>query len=80
MVLIGFTRQGNYAVDDLTDIDAFRAVRVASRDSDFQGFAIGIVSREMPDELVAETDFTLNGVSDVERFLKWISRAAPQSS
>ena len=71
---------GIYLGDDFTDIDAFRAVRVASRDSNFQGFAIGIVSQEMPDGLVAEANFTLNGVSDVERFLKWMSQAALQSS
>ena len=69
---------GIYLGDDLTDIDAFRAIHTASRDLDFCGFAIGIISREMPDELVGETDFTLGGVSDVERFLKWMSRTVPQ--
>ena len=70
---------GIYLGDDLTDIDAFRAIHTASRDLDFHGFAIGIISKEMPARLVAEADFTLNGVSDVERFLSWMSRAIPQS-
>jgi trehalose 6-phosphate phosphatase len=61
--------------DDLTDIDAFRVVRAAARGQDFHGLAIGIISREMPANLVAETDFTLNGVSDVARFLGWLSQA-----
>ena len=71
----GYNLQGGiYLGDDLTDIDAFRAVHSASHDSDFQGLAIGIISQEMPEGLVAEADFTLNGVNDVERFLKWMSQ------
>ena len=71
---------GIYLGDDLTDIDAFRAIHSASRDSDFQGFAIGITSQEMPPELVAEVDFILNGVKDVERFLKWLSQTTLEVS
>jgi len=71
---------GIYLGDDLTDIDAFRAIHAASRDLDFQGFAVGIISQEMPEKLVAEADFTLNGVNDVERFLEWLSQTTPQSS
>ena len=65
---------GIYLGDDLTDVDAFRAIRSTSRNSAFQGLAIGIISQEMPEELVADADFTLNGVNDVERFLKWMSQ------
>jgi len=67
---------GIYLGDDFTDIDAFRAIRSASGNSDFQGVAIGITSQEMPENLVAEADFTLNGVNDVERFLRWMSETA----
>ncbi len=68
-------RGGIYLGDDITDIYAFRAIRAASRNLDFQGFAIGITSQEMPEKLVEEADFTLNGVDDVERFLKWLSQS-----
>jgi trehalose 6-phosphate phosphatase len=70
-------RRALYLGDDLTDIDAFRAIHTVSRD--FQGLAIGITSQEMPENFIAEADFTLDGVSDVERFLKWLSQtvAAP---
>ena len=71
---------GIYLGDDLTDVDAFKALHAASRDLDFQGLAIGITSQEMPERLVAEADFTLDGVSDVERFLRWMSQDALQSS
>jgi len=70
---------GVYLGDDLTDIYAFRAVHDVPRSSEFRGFAIGVVSQEMPENLVAEADFTLDGVSDVERFLRWLSETAAQS-
>ncbi len=73
-------KSGIYLGDDFTDIDAFRAIHAASRDSNFHGFAIGVISQEMPPRLTAEVDFTLNGVNDVERFLKWMSQTAPQLS
>jgi trehalose 6-phosphate phosphatase len=69
---------GAYLGDDLTDIDAFSAIHAACRDLDFQGFAIGITSQEMPEKLAEEADFTLNGVNDVERFLKWMSQTAAE--
>ena len=72
-------RGGIYLGDDFTDIDAFRAIHAASRDLDFQGFAIGIISQEMPEKLAKEADFTLNGVTDVERFLEWMSQIAKGS-
>ncbi len=67
---------GVYLGDDITDIYAFRAIHAASHNSDFQGFAIGVTSQEMPEKLAEEADFTLNGVDDVERFLKWLSQTA----
>ena len=69
---------GIYMGDDITDIYAFRAIRAATRDPDFRGYAIGITGLEMPEELTAEVDFTLDGVDDVERFLKWMSDIASQ--
>ncbi len=71
---------GIYLGDDITDIYAFRAIRDASHDLDFQGFAIGIINPEAPEELETEADFTLNGVNDVERFLMWMSQTLPRVS
>jgi len=73
-------RGGIYLGDEFTDIDAFRAIHNACHALDFQGFAVGVTSQEMPKKLVAEADFILNGVNDVECFLKWLSQTAPQSS
>ena len=69
---------GIYLGDDVTDIYAFRAIHTASHELDFQGFAIGVLSQEMPENLVLEADLTLNGISDVERLLKWMSQTAAQ--
>jgi trehalose 6-phosphate phosphatase len=69
---------GLYLGDDLTDIDAFRAVRSASASSAFRGLAIGVTSAEMPESLVREADLTLNGVGDVGRFLGWLVQNVPQ--
>jgi len=71
-------RGGIYMGDDITDIYAFRAIRTATGNLDFHGYAIGVTGPEMPDELTAEVDFTLDGVGDVERFLKWMSDIASQ--
>jgi len=71
-------RGGIYMGDDVTDIYAFRAIRAATHDLNFRGYAIGIAGPEMPEELTAEVDFTLDGVGDVERFLKWMSDIVSQ--
>jgi len=71
---------GIYLGDDLTDIDVFRAIHAASHDLNFYGFAIGVISHEMPERLVAEADFTLNGVNEVEHFLRWMSQALLEAS
>jgi len=65
---------GLYLGDDLTDFHAFRTLHRAAEESDFQGYAIGVLSAEMPPDLTRETDFTLKGVDDVARFLKWLYR------
>jgi len=69
---------GLYLGDGLTDIDAFGAIHTAAHDLNFQGFAIGVSGQEMPEKLAAEADFTLNGVSDVARLLKWLTQNVPR--
>jgi trehalose 6-phosphate phosphatase len=66
-------QSGLYMGDELTDIDAFRAVRSASASSAFRGLTIGVTSVEMPEGLALEADLTLNGISDIERFLGWLT-------
>lgn len=71
---------GLYLGDDLTDIDALKVIHTAADDLNFQGLAIGITGPEMPEKLAVAADFTLNGVRDVERFLKWLAQSVPRLS
>ena len=59
-----------YLGDDLTDVDVFTAIH--GKDELFRGIAIGVVGREIIPQIEQEADFTLNGVSDVERLLKQV--------
>jgi trehalose 6-phosphate phosphatase len=67
-----------YLGDDLTDVDAFRALHSLCREQPLQGIAIGVVEEETPSEVLAEADFCLRGVTDVERFLGWLVSTARQ--
>ena len=57
-------RGGLYLGDDASDLDAFRVMHG-------DGFAaVGVLGDETPGEVVREADYTLDGVSEVARFLK----------
>ena len=60
---------GIYLGDDSSDMDAFRVMH-----REFF-LAIGVIGDETPVEILQEADYTLNGVSDVARFLQWLSEA-----
>ncbi|MFH1002560.1 MAG: trehalose-phosphatase [Chloroflexota bacterium] len=65
-----------YLGDDTTDVDAFRAVHAAVG-ADFRGYALGVINPETSSQLLAEADFSLDGVADVERFLRWLTENVP---
>ncbi len=50
-----------YAGDDLTDVDAFRGLRYLMKEGGFDGIAIAVLSPEVPVELKAVADITVNG-------------------
>lgn len=56
--------------DDLTDVDTFVALH--KKKPPFKGLAIGVIGEETPSQVAKEADFILNGVTDVERFLKQV--------
>jgi trehalose 6-phosphate phosphatase len=49
--------------DDVTDVDAFVAVRLAREKDGVQGLRIGILSAETPQSVLDESDVTVPGVS-----------------
>lgn len=57
-----------YLGDDMTDVDVFVAFH--QRALPFKGIAVGVVAGETSPRVLAKADFTVNGVGDVERFLK----------
>jgi trehalose 6-phosphate phosphatase len=63
---------GVYIGDEATDIDAFKAIHEANRRPDFLGFALAVLSGETPPAVAAEADFTLDGTTEVARFLEWL--------
>ena len=70
----GYRLQGGiYIGDDITDVDAFRAIRSGSLD----GLAVSVIANETPRGLGEEVDLYLNGVADVESFLGWLAHAFP---
>lgn len=50
-----------YAGDDLTDVDAFRGLRYLVKEGGFGGIAIAVLSPEVPVELEAVADLTVEG-------------------
>lgn len=58
--------------DDVTDLDAFRSARHLSSGEALSSASIAVLGPGAPKELEEEVDFTLSGVSEVEKFLKWL--------
>ena len=61
-----------YLGDDVTDIDAFRALREASA---FRGASIVAASEETPTEVLAAADYRVDGVDGVEWLLGEVAAA-----
>ncbi|MFC1925757.1 trehalose-phosphatase [Chloroflexota bacterium] len=65
-------RAAFYLGDDVSDLDAFRAIKEAET-PDFHGICIGVIDEETLPGVEAGADFTLYGVSETERFLEWLA-------
>ena len=60
---------GIYIGDDVTDLDAFRAIGQLMQGGDFQGMRIAVVGPESPEDVRNEADYILSGVKEVGWFL-----------
>ncbi|MEE9324989.1 MAG: trehalose-phosphatase, partial [Dehalococcoidia bacterium] len=58
--------------DDVTDLDAFSAIREAFPGRPFIGVAIAVEDAEILKEVKEGADYSLRGVREVERFLEWL--------
>jgi trehalose 6-phosphate phosphatase len=55
--------------DDVTDVDAFIAVRLARENDGVQGLRIGVLSAETPQSVLNESDVTVAGVATCAELL-----------
>ena len=61
-----------YLGDDVTDIDAFRALRALTEEGVCRGVAIAVLHPEAPAHLAREADIALDGVDRVPELLRWL--------
>ena len=62
-----------YIGDDVTDVDAFKAIHSISSRGRCRGLALGVVGVDTPPEVEQEADFLLRGVPEVEELLRSIA-------
>ena len=62
-----------YIGDDVTDVDAFRAIHSLLSWGRCRGLALGVVGADTPPEVEEEADFLLRGVPEVEELLRSIA-------
>jgi trehalose 6-phosphate phosphatase len=61
-----------YLGDDVTDVDAFRALHQAT---DLHGASVVVASQETPSEVLAAADYRVEGVDGVEWLLEQVASA-----
>jgi trehalose 6-phosphate phosphatase len=61
-----------YLGDDIGDLPAFRAIRVARERQEFMGLTVLVTGGATSQSLLHEVDFTLDGTQETETFLNWL--------
>ena len=61
--------------DDTTDVDGLRALRDLVAQGRIRGLGVAVIGDDSPHELLAEADYSLSGVPEVEVFLGWLANA-----
>ncbi|MHB1415567.1 MAG: trehalose-phosphatase [Chloroflexota bacterium] len=66
-----------YLGDDVTDVDAFRALRRWASVGNGLGLSVGVLAAETPAAVRENTDLTVEGVAQVENLLERLAAAVP---
>ncbi|MFH1560892.1 MAG: trehalose-phosphatase [Chloroflexota bacterium] len=66
--------------DDVTDVDAFKAVHALSSQGRCKGLALGVLGQNTPPDIEQEADLLLRGVPEVEELLQRIAKAYPSTA
>ena len=66
--------------DDVTDCDAFDALRELAREIGLKGAAVAVVDRETPEVVLRKADYCLSGTGEVEEFLRWMAYASSRAA
>ena len=66
--------------DDVTDVDAFRALHALSAQGSFRGLALGVLGQNTPPDIEQEADLLLRGVPEVEELLQRLAEAHSNST
>ncbi|HZD60178.1 MAG TPA: trehalose-phosphatase [Anaerolineae bacterium] len=75
ITVIAMSRGLNNAVylgDDITDIDAFNALRTLRDESNLRTISVGVASDESPPQVEEEADYVIKSVDEVEALLSWM--------
>ena len=66
--------------DDVTDCDAFDALRELTRERGLKGASVVVVDEEAPEVALRKADYRLSGMEEVEKFLRWMAYESPRAS
>ena len=69
-----------YLGDDTTDIAALQAARNLRTDGSCRAYGLGVKSDGTPETVLANADFLIYGLPEVESFLAWLLKARMTSS
>ncbi len=66
--------------DDMTDLDAMKALRDMRDRDGLRGISAAVVDESTPKELLSTADYILDGVASVETLLEWLLQTSKRDS
>lgn len=68
--------QAIYIGDDTTDVDAFRALKHASKTGEMSSICVAVVNEESPAALKENADYLVESIEEVKSFFLWLVELA----